>query len=132
MKDLLKGAAIGAGISLVLWLIPIVHFVAGPLGPFFGGLIAGSMAKARPLEALGVAALMGIVVGVGMAVVIGTLLSALEGFGIRLPFRSGPDVAALFGGALGAYTFLVGSLGAMLGGFFARKSKPRPVESQAS
>ncbi len=129
MRDVLKGSAMGAGLSVALWLVPGVHFVAGPLGPFFGGLIAGSTARASVLQALAVAALMAAMVGVSIAVLIMTILGGLAAFGIKLPFGGGPDVAALFGGFLAAHAFLLGSLGAMLGGALARRSAKTPQGS---
>lgn len=129
MRNALKGAAIGATISLALWLVPGVHFIGGPLGPFLGGLIAGSTARASALGALGVAALMALMVGVGIAVLMLTVLEGLGAFGIKLPFGSGPNVALLFGGFLAAHAFLLGSLGAILGGALARRSAASSPET---
>ena len=41
---LYKVAFIGLCITVGLLLIPLVHFVSGPLGPAIGGFIAGSKA----------------------------------------------------------------------------------------
>ncbi len=44
---MVKGVLIGFGIMVVLALIPIVHFVGIPFGPFIGGYFGISAATAR-------------------------------------------------------------------------------------
>ena len=43
-----KASLIGIGVTLLLLMIPVVHFVSGPLGPFIGGFIGGSKAEVIP------------------------------------------------------------------------------------
>ena len=57
---LYKVAFIGLCITVGLLLIPLVHFVSGPLGPAIGGFIAGSKAKSTPGESFLVGSIMGI------------------------------------------------------------------------
>ena len=55
---MVKGALIGFGLSILLLLIPIVHFIIGPLGPLIGGYVGGGVARATPAQALGIGLLM--------------------------------------------------------------------------
>ena len=48
-----KASLIGIGVTLLLLMIPVVHFVSGPLGPFIGGFIGGSKAEVVPRQAEG-------------------------------------------------------------------------------
>ena len=43
---MLNGVLAAFGIIVISLVIPIVHFVATPVGPFIGGFIGGGMAKA--------------------------------------------------------------------------------------
>ena len=44
---MLKGILVGLGIMVVCWMIPIAHFVLGPLGPFVAGYFGISYAEGR-------------------------------------------------------------------------------------
>ena len=64
VEIMLKGALIGFGISILLLMIPIVHFIAGPIGPFIGGMVGGGVARANAAQAVGIGALMGLFMAV--------------------------------------------------------------------
>jgi hypothetical protein len=42
---MLNGVLVGFGIMLASLLIPIVHYVSAPLGPFIAGFIGGGVAR---------------------------------------------------------------------------------------
>jgi hypothetical protein len=42
---MLNGVLVGFGIMLASLVIPIVHYVSAPLGPFIAGFIGGGVAK---------------------------------------------------------------------------------------
>ena len=60
---MIRGAFIGFGVSILCLMIPIVHFVSGPVGPFIGGMIGSSAVRAGPVKAVGVGLLMGVFMG---------------------------------------------------------------------
>ncbi len=64
---MVKGVLIGFGIMVVLALIPIVHFVGIPFGPFIGGYFGISAATGRSGSKA------------AKALIYGTLLGALVG-----------------------------------------------------
>ena len=69
---MLKGALIGFGISMLLLMIPIVHFIVGPIGPFIGGMVGGGVARANAAQAVGIGALMGLFMA-GPAIVLAVI-----------------------------------------------------------
>jgi hypothetical protein len=52
MLRFLQAIIIGSLIPFISILPPIIHFFTGPIGPFIGGLIAGTMTKSDPLKAI--------------------------------------------------------------------------------
>ena len=76
---MIKGALIGFGISVLLLTIPIVHFIAGPVGPFIGGLVGGASARAGPAQALGIGLLMGLFMA-GPALILTIISQYLSGW----------------------------------------------------
>ncbi len=103
---MLKGAAVGIVISLVAWLIPLVHVISGSIGSFVGGYM-GAKALEEPdaLKAMGIGILMGTVIAATAAVIIGAviLIFDLDSFWI------------LAAPAAGAWTAGLGVMGALLG-----------------
>lgn len=69
-RELVSGL-IGAGVSLVCILPPILHLVAGPLGPFIGGFVAANRVSATPRAR--------IVVAVTIATTLATFVGAALG-----------------------------------------------------
>jgi hypothetical protein len=64
---------IGAGVSLGCLLLPILHFVTGPLGPALGGFVAANRvrqsARSRAIVALTVATCLALLVGTALTIV---------------------------------------------------------------
>jgi hypothetical protein len=115
-SSLLAGTAIGVGISMGCLLIPIVHFVSGPLGPAIGGFVGGSKCQARGGGVLAV----GLGIGVGVAVVAAVIALIVT----ELAAGSSDMVAKLedrtllwsIVGGIAVYATGLGSFGAWLGG----------------
>jgi hypothetical protein len=120
---MIKHAFIGFAISLVCMLTPLIHFVTFPLGPVIGGWIAGSKHKAQPDQALGIGVLMGLfmVVPVGAILVLDKLAPSLNSW-----VDSG--ILTVLGIVVLVYTTMLGSMGAMIGGYMVGRS-PNKEES---
>ncbi len=111
---MLRAALAGFGITLLLLLIPIVHFVTAVPSPFIGGFIGGSRAQAQPGQAVGIGLLMGLFMAAPVLVV-GAVVGLIVG---------GSDAMALILGIAGLvviYVSVLGSLGALWGGHIARR-----------
>ena len=108
---MLRAALIGVGIALIGLIIPVVHFITGPLGPIAGGFIAGQSLDAPDEgKALAVGALMGVFMG---------LLATPFALGVYL-IADVPVIVALIPAFVLAYVALLGSVGALLGAMRAR------------
>jgi hypothetical protein len=115
---MIKHALIGFVISLVCLLPPLVHFVTGPLGPVIGGWIAGSKHRAEPEQALGIGVLMGLfmVFPVGAVLVVDKLAPSLNSW-------VESDILTIIGIVILVYTTVLGSVGAMVGGYMASREE---------
>lgn len=101
-----RAALIGTGIALIGLIIPVVHFITGPLGPLIGGFLAGQSLD-KPDE--------------GKAIGIGVLMGAFMGL-IALPFALGvyvlvdvPIIVLYIPAMVLAYVALLATLGALVG-----------------
>ena len=108
---MLKGVFVGVGIMIVCFLIPIVHFVTGPFGPFIAGYFGISFAPDRgqhyAVKALKFGSAMGLVwlLVTGTAAVLVVLLVD-PAFKIQVLMWIGVAVITLYTGSMA-------SLGAM-------------------
>ena len=127
MPSFVRGTLIGSGITIAIYVVPILHFV----GPFIGGFLGASMAQVRPTLAIGLGALMALLVGVVGAALSQVLISVLTAFSIELSLGSGgARIALVVGGLLAMHTFALGSLGALVGGMITHKAAEQ--EARAS
>lgn len=128
---MLKGILVGLGIMVVCWMIPIAHFVLGPLGPFVAGYFGVSYAEDRDdsdaMLALryGLTLALASFVPVGLAV--GGLAAASQIWGW---FDFSARVIALIGIGVAIFVLYTGSM-ACLGAMFARLRR-RNRETQTS
>ncbi len=99
----------GFGISILLLLIPIVHFIAGPIGPFIGGFVGGGAARATPPTALGIGLLMGLFMASPILLLI-LILQALDAW------ESGQNILAYVALYVAIWAGALGTLGAFFGG----------------
>ena len=109
MGPVARGAMIGFGLSILLLLIPIVHFITGPLGPLIGGYVGGGATRAAPHQALGI----GILMGIFMATPVFLVALALQSLQI---WESAQGVLISAAGLLGLWAGLFGTVGAYFGG----------------
>lgn len=124
----LKGGLVGFAVSLVCLIIPGLHFVTGPLGPFFGGLIGGSQAEADLSRALGIGAVMGLLVAIPV-VPVGLLFR--DALASNLPGPLGSTAIYIIALVFPLYALSLGFYGALLGGHLVRRKRantnvPRP------
>lgn len=112
-RDVVAGLT-GAAIAIGCLLIPLVHFISGPLGPFIGGWFAGTHVKAGDRDAV----IIGLTIGGGMASVVGLVgaaIRALVATSLRLELLFAITAGVLFYGAV------LGALGSLLGGRVERR-----------
>ena len=123
MWPILKAAFIGFGISVGLLLIPLVHFVSGPAGPFIGGFMGGSSIQARPAQAIGVGIMMGVLAGLVVALGLGVAEAMFQ------VLSEGPlALYLLIGAVVISYVGVLGIVGALVGGHMAQRRTPAEVE----
>lgn len=107
---MVKGVLIAFGIMVVLALIPIVHFVGIPLGPFIGGYFgitsAGGNSRSRALNALVFGVFLGLLVFLFSAAVAASLTALLGLYPVMIWVWVGVVVFTF-------YTSSMGALGAM-------------------
>jgi len=115
-----KHAFMGFGVCLACLLPPIVHLVTGPLGPLIGGWFAGSKYQATTGQGLGI----GVLMGLFMAFPVGTVL-AVDNLAPSLMSRVEDDILLIFGIVILGYTAVLGSVGAMVGGYMVGRSSHR-------
>jgi hypothetical protein len=130
---MLKGSLIGCAIVFLGWIIPVVHFVSGPIGPFIGGLVGASVGGVKGRNSIAMGFVMGIFVMCLIFLLWGGLMfvlwilssSSLDadligelGFMDRL---YNYDLVVLVVGAIGLYTMILGTLGALISGLFLQK-----------
>jgi len=124
---LVRASALGLGLALLLVLPPIVHFCTGPLGPLIGGFFSGSRHRLSATEGL----LVGLGMGIGLALLGGAFL--LAGGTRLLPLPADLRfIIALVVAFLSAYYALLGGLGAVVGGWPARQEADRPHHPPSS
>lgn len=111
---IVKSALLGALIALAGFLPPVVHFVTGPLGPVIGGIIAGYRVKATCGKAEMIGLLMGVFIAVPALLLLRTLFGPMSTTNL-----------AILGFIIVGYTAVLGGLGAALGGFFSDKDTPQ-------
>ena len=98
---MISAVFMAVGITVLLLIIPVVHFVSGPIGPFVGGFIAIGKWRSRPESAFTAGLAFGFVLWLMLALVAAIVIVALA-------FATG-----VISGGTGALV-----IGAMVGGVF--------------
>lgn len=122
---MIKGVFVGLGVVVLLALIPVVHFIGVPFGPFIAGYFGINAAKDRPgtpgRKALAFGLWLGAIVGI-IVVVAAALVTALGDFAYPWLLWGGVVVATFYYGSMSA-------LGAWYSGLRAeeRAGRGRPA-----
>ena len=113
-------ALIGLGVMVACLAPPILHFVTGPLGPAIGGFIAGIRSRCTfeqaALTGLLMSALLTAVAAVVMTLAVELAPPELRSIDAR--FLTWIGLAAFL------YVLLLATLGAWIGGAYARRTEP--------
>lgn len=114
---MIKQALLAVVISLACLLPPLIHFITGPLGPLIGGWFAGSKTRASQSQAVILGLLMGLIVAfiLTLLLVVAMIIPAL------MPGIEFAMIVIVILGVI-SYTIMLGSIGALLGGYMARRS----------
>ena len=114
---MIKQAFFAVVISLACLLPPLIHFVTGPLGPLIGGWFAGSKTQASQPQA--------VILGLLMGLIVAFILALLLVVAMMIPSLMPEIELAMIGivilGVI-SYTIMLGSIGALLGGYMVRRS----------
>ena len=107
---MLKALAMAMAVMFIAILIPLVHFISGPLSPFLGGFVGSAALRDNPGSAINkgmmLGALMGLCSGGVAALVVGIV--TVVGVGAS-------GVLWIIPVGTGIYTWLLGSIGATVG-----------------
>ncbi len=112
---MVKGVMIGFGIMIVLALIPIVHIVGIPFGPFIGGYYGVSAASGSPASPGRKAAIFGIWTGVLMLIVLVVAASFATALSGVMPL--------LIWGGVSVFTFYYATMSGMGAWYAELKAK---------
>ena len=112
---MVKGVMIGFGIMIVLALIPIVHIVGIPFGPFIGGYYGISAASSSSASPGRKAAIFGIWTGVLMLIVLVVAASVATALSGVMPL--------LIWGGVSVFTFYYATMSGMGAWYAELKTK---------
>lgn len=128
---MLKGILVGLGIMVVCWMIPIAHFVLGPLGPFVAGYFGISYAEDRDESDAALALRYGLTLALASFVPVGLAVAGLAAASqVWGWFDFTARVIALIAIGSAIFVLYTGSM-ACLGAMFARLRR-RNRETQTS
>ena len=126
-REILAGFA-GAGIAVACLLpIPIVHLVAMPLGPFFGGFVAGNIARPGARGRAIIAVVVGSGVSGVLAIVAAIFLSVAQKDELPSWFPARDMLAAIIA-AVWFYEAALSTIGATVAVALARKKEAASTE----
>ena len=116
----LLGGVVGAGVALVCFLPPLIHFVSGPFGPAIGGFVAAQWIRPGNRGR----AVIAITLGATLAGLGGVVAFAIVRSGAPSWFPSTDALGAILGG-VAAYSAMLGAIGASFGVRFADRRAVR-------
>lgn len=116
----LVSGLLGAGVAMACLLPPILHLIAGPLGPFIGGFVAANRSKPGARGR----AIIAVTIGTAVTGLVGTAALVLMGLAgkSQLPswFPASGTLAMILAGVW-TYATGLGAIGAAVSGALARK-----------
>jgi len=113
---MIRCALTGFGIILICVLIPLVHFVSGPLAPLIGGWFAGNKLGANTTQSV----ILGISMGLLMIIPLSGILLVNITYDTLIPLdnQSIKNISLV----ILIYISILGSLGSILGGRMSNNS----------
>jgi protein-S-isoprenylcysteine O-methyltransferase Ste14 len=120
LRALVSSLLLGAGVALACLLLPLIHLIAGPLGPAIGGFVAANRSQPGGRGRAIIAITIGTAVA-GLVGVAATVFVSLAGKS-QLPswFPSSGMLAAILAGVW-VYGCTLGAIGASISVAIARK-----------
>ena len=110
---MVKGVAVAVGITLLCLMIPVVHFISGPVGPFLGGFIGLSTLDHERRRNMATALLLGLWMALCVAVVIAVVVFVV-GFVLDLISPDFRNLLIFVGATVAGYIWGLGTLGAVV------------------
>ena len=111
--QLTSAVLMALGITALLLIIPIVHFVSGPIGPFIGGFIAIGRWRNRPESAFAAGLVFGLAMWLLLAVVAAAALVILAfATGVISEGTGALVIGAVVGGVF--YVTILATVGAIV------------------
>ena len=120
--QLISGVLLALGVTVLLLLIPVVHFVSGPIGPFVGGFIGIGKWEKRPESALTAGFVFGFVLWLLLATIAAAVIVVLA---VATSVISGGTGALVIGAAVGGmfYITILATAGATISASRVKKEE---------
>ncbi len=111
--QLVSAVFVALGVTVLLLIIPVVHFISGPIGPFVGGFIAIGRWRSRPESAFGAGLAFGFALWLLLALVAVVVMVTLT---FSTGVISGGTGALVIGAAVGGvfYITILATAGAIV------------------
>lgn len=126
--QLTSAVLMALSVTVLLLLIPVVHFVSGPIGPFVGGFIAIDRWRSRPESAFAAGLAFGFVLWLVLAAVAALVTGILT---FATGTISGGTGALVIGAVVGGifYITILATIGAIVS---ASRVKKEDIGNRAS
>ena len=111
--QLVSAVFVALGVTVLLLIIPVVHFISGPIGPFVGGFIAIGRWRSRPESAFAAGVAFGSALWLLLALVAAVVIVILA---FSTGVISGGTGALVIGAAVGGvfYITILATAGAIV------------------
>ena len=119
----LVSGLLGAGVAIVCVMLPLLHLVTAPLGPFIGGFVAANRGKPGPRGRVVIAVTIGTAVATLIAVAALVFTSLVGKSQLPTWFPAGSTLAAIVAGVW-IYATTLGGVGAAVSGALSHKERP--------
>ena len=102
--QLVSAVFVALGVTVLLLIIPVVHFISGPIGPFVGGFIAIGRWRSRPESAFSAGLAFGSALWLLLALVAAVVMVTLN---FSTGAISGGTGALVIGAVVGGVFYIV-------------------------
>ncbi len=111
--QLVSAVFVALGVTVLLLIIPVVHFISGPIGPFVGGFIAIGRWRSRPESAFAAGLVFGFALWLLLALVAAVVIVILAfSTGVISGGTGALVIGAVVGGVL--YITILATAGAVV------------------